>query len=147
MCLSNINGIQNASNKLRKIPIGQRSAGGKKAIINPKYVHNIQKNNGRSSPLLVVGKPLANKPSDNDQRHNCNMHVKRHKIPFLNGDFRNTHKATLTSYKASISSFTENGCLCLYSASPPLTSLCDVIIELLTQRTPANCYGNDAVLI
>lgn len=28
----------------------------------------------------------------------------------------------------------------------PLTSICDVIRELLTQRTLANYYGNDAAL-
>lgn len=39
------------------------SAGKKeKAIINPKYTHNIQKN--RSFPLLVIGKPFDNKHCD-----------------------------------------------------------------------------------
>lgn len=98
-------------------------------------IHDNQKNN-RSFVLLMTGKPFHNKPCDKYQRQNFNICVKKNKSSFFKkSNFRNTQKTTFASYKSSIpSSFTEDA-YTYVQLSFLLIFICDVITELLTQRT------------
>lgn len=122
--------------------LGEGGAG--EPIINAKYTLILRKNN--KSSLLLMGKPFDNKPCGKYQRHNFNKYVKRHKILFLESEFRNTQKTTLASYKSSISSF-------LLRMSMLMSAFLPDDFHLWCHNRPtnpenmANCYGNDAALI